>query len=106
MKFKNVDNPKCAQLLIRLTPDEKRDLEAKAADCCMTVSSFVLKVIQGRQTRTKHDLRLVNELRSVAMELKAIYLAEKPRNATELELVMKAIAEAIDRIATESRINL
>jgi hypothetical protein len=106
MKFKYVADPKSAQLLIRLTPDEKRDLAAKAADCCMPVSAFVLKAIQGRQTRTRHDLRLVNELRSVAMELKAIYQAEKPRNAIELEPVMQTIAAAIERIATESRINL
>lgn len=106
MRFKKSEDPKTTRLFVRVTETEKREIEAKAADCCMPVSAFILKAVRGRQTRTKHDLNLIYEFRELAMSLREIYQSEKPREAKELEPVMKALVEGIDRIAMESRLKL
>jgi hypothetical protein len=106
VKFKKTGNPKTQRLVVRVTAEEKADIESRAADCLMPVSKFVLKAAQGRQTRTQHDLRLIEELRTIGMGLKEIYQAEQPRNATELDAVMTAIIHAIERIAEESRFKI
>lgn len=106
MGFRSVENPKTSQILIRVTPDEKADIQAKADACYLPISQFMLKCAQGRQTRSKFEMHLINELMLIARQLKEIYHAEKPRVASELEPVLAAVVRAIDRIGTESRIRL
>lgn len=106
MRFKNVDNPKTERLEIRVTAEEKADLKQRADACLMSVSEFLLKAGQGRQTHSKHDLRVINELRLIGLQLKEIYKQQQPRNATELDPVMAAIIQSIVKIGEESRIKL
>lgn len=103
MKFQRSINPKTAQLLIRVTPAEKIDIEEKAAIHALPVSAYILKVVQGRQTKSKLHLHLIEEVRQLGMQLKDIYQSEKPRSADELAPVMKSIAEAIDKIGNDAR---
>lgn len=106
MRFKAVENPKTSQILIRVTPDEKADIQARADACYLPISKFMLKCAQERQTRSKFELHLINELRLIGLQLKEIYQAEKPRVASELEPVLAEVVRAIDRIGTESRFRL
>lgn len=106
MRFKNIDNPKTERVEIRLTAEEKADLKERADACLMPLSEFLLKAGQGRQTYSKLDSRLINELRLIGLQLKEIYQQEQPRNATELDPVMTAIIQTIVRIGEESRIKL
>lgn len=98
MRFKSVEDPKTERLYIRVTPDEKAVIEQKANDCYLPVSDFVLRCAEGRQTRSKMDLHVINELRLMAMQLKEIYHAEKPRAATELDPVMEVVIKKMCEI--------
>lgn len=106
MGFKKSKAPKTTTLQLRLKQEEKAEIQAKADDCMMSLSEFVLRAALGRQTRTQHDLHLVTELCRVADLLREIYHAEKPREASELEPVLNAVVKAIDRIGEESRLRL
>lgn len=106
MGFKKSKAPKTTYFRVRLTQEDKDEIQVKADDCMMTLSEFVLRAALGRQTRTQHDLHLVTELCRVGHLLREIYHAEKPRDACELEPVLNAIVKAIDRIGEESRMRL
>lgn len=98
MRFKSVEDPKTERIYLRVTKDQKSIIEQKANDCMLSISDFVLKCARGRQTSSKTDLHFINELRLIGMQLKEIYQAEQPRNATELDPVMQSIIKKISEI--------
>lgn len=100
MSFRSVENPKTARVYIRVTPDEKAVIEQRANDCCLPVSDFVLRCAKSKQTRSKIDTLIINELRLFAMQLKEIYQAEKPRVANELDPVMEAVVKKMCEIGS------
>lgn len=106
MRFKAVANPKTERLVIRVTREEKAEIEAKARDCLLPVSEFVLKTVLAKRTRTQHDLHLMNQMRQIGLQIKEIYAAEKPREAKELEPVLTEIVKSIALVAAESRFKL
>lgn len=106
MRFRSVENPKSEQIVIRVTPGEKADIQARAHDCLLPVSVFMLKCAKGRQTRGKLDHILINELRLIGLQVKEIYQAEQPREASELEPVLTAVVQAIIRISEEYRFRI
>lgn len=106
MTFSKVDQPKSELIKIRVTPELKAEITQKARDCNLSVSEFALRAIEGRQTRTQHDSKLILELREMMLLLKEIYQGEKPREASELQPVLDAVVRNIDRIGVESRIVL
>lgn len=98
MAFKKVDNPKTALINVRATADQKAEIAQKARDCNLSISDYVLRCTLGRQTRTRMDTHIINELRLLGEQQKALYHLGNGRHAGQLQAVLDAIVRAIDRI--------
>lgn len=99
MAFRRADEPKNARLPgCRVTEAEKKQIENRAEDCGLTVSDYLVRSALGRQTRTKHDVHVINELRAINDTLREIYHGATGRKPEELRTVLESTVRAIDRI--------
>lgn len=96
--FKKVENPKTALINVRATEDQKAEIEQKARDCNLSMSAYMLRCALGRQTRTRMDTHIINELRLLGEQQKAFYHLGNGRHADKLQSILDAIVQAIDRI--------
>jgi uncharacterized protein (DUF1778 family) len=102
MTFHKAANPKTDRLYCRVTDEQKKEIHAKANDCAMTTSEFLLKSALGKQTRTRQDVLVINQLMLLGSQLRDIYASEAPRAAEELQPVLDAVVRAIDRVGNGS----
>lgn len=102
MTFHKAANPKTDRLYCRVTDEQKKEIHAKANDCAMTTSEFLLKSALGKQTRTRQDVLVINQLMLLGRQLRDIYASEAPRAAEELQPVLDAVVRAIDRVGNGS----
>lgn len=101
MAFRKVDKPKTKAILIRVSDEEKTAIEERAEDCKLTASEYILRSALGKQTRTRHDVSVINQLIVLGETIRETYHSEKPRSADELQPVLEAVVRAIDRIGKE-----
>lgn len=99
MVFKRKEEPKTARLPgCRVTGKEKQLIESRAADCSLSVSEYLVRSALSRQTRTKHDVHVINELRAINDRIRDIYHGSVDKKPDELWPVLEAAVRAIDRI--------
>lgn len=98
MAFKKVENPKTALINVRATAEQKAEIAQKAHDCNLSMSDYVLRCTLGRQTRTRMDTHIINELRLLGEQQKALYRLGNGLHADKLQAILEAIVHAIDRI--------
>lgn len=98
MAFRKSDAPKTERFELRMTAAAKQRLQGQADDCGLSVSEYILRAALGRQTRTRHDVHVINELRAVNATLREIYHAAPGRKPVELTPVLEAVVRAIDRV--------
>lgn len=98
MTFRRSENKKTSRLsACRIHADEKRKIEERAKDCGLSVSEFLIRTALGRQTRTRCDVHVINELRAINETIREIYSAYEHK-PDELRLVLDAVVRAIDRV--------
>lgn len=98
MAFRKIDNPKTALINVRATAEQKAEIAQKAHDCNLSISDYVLRCTLGRQTRTRMDTHIINELRLLGEQQKALYHVRNGLHADKLQSILDAIVRAIDRI--------
>ena len=99
MSFSRASKPKDTRLpACRVTATEKQAIENRAEDCGLSVSEFLVRSALGRQTRTRHDVHVINELRAINDTLRGIYLTAGEHKPDELRPILEAVVQAIDRI--------
>jgi hypothetical protein len=96
--FRKVENPKTALILVRVTANQKAEIAQKAQDCNLSMSEYLLRCALGRQTRTRIDTHIINELRLLGEQQKMLYHLGGGRQADKLQAILDAIVQAIDRI--------
>jgi hypothetical protein len=89
---------KTAPMQVRLTPAERAELAAAAADAGLTVSDYIRRRALGRRITARVDLTVINELRRLGGLVKHLTLgshidAEAGREA------LAELREAVARIA-------
>jgi hypothetical protein len=100
MAFRAVENPKAASIKVYATFSQKAEVAQKAQDCNLSMSDYVLCCALGRQTLSRMDTHIINELRSLGEQQKALYYLSDGRHADKLQAILDAIVRAIDRIWT------
>lgn len=103
MAFKKVENPKTSLINVRTTVDQKAEIAQKAHDCNLSMSDYLLRCALGRQTRTRMDTHIINELRLLGEQQKALYHLGNGRDADKLQAILNAIVRAVDRIWTNGK---
>lgn len=73
MSFKKSPNPKTTSIEIRVTPEEKASIEAEAKARLLTVSSFALRRMLGKQTPVQYEYIAIARLERHVADLKQIY---------------------------------
>jgi hypothetical protein len=85
---------------IRCFEEEETLVREKAADCSKSVGQFLLDAALKRQTRSKVDSRIVNELRRLGGLQKHLFNQEGGAHSKEYAMILIAIREAISRIGS------
>lgn len=101
MAFAKVDNPKTEIYKMRLTKDEKAALIAKAEECAMPLSEYLLAVGLKRQTRGRADVEAINLLREIAAGLKALHDVADDIHEQHLQRALDEVVHAIQRVWSE-----
>lgn len=81
----------------RVSEEEKNKIEYRAKDCGLSLSEFLIRTALGRQTRTKHDVSVINDLREINQTIRELYRV-KEHKPEELRVVLEAVVRAIDRV--------
>ena len=99
MSFNRAKEPKTTRLPgCRVTEAEKKQIENRAEDCGLSVSDYLVRSALRRQTRTKHDVHVINELRAINDTLRGIYHGAVGRKPEELQRLLESVVRAINRI--------
>lgn len=98
MAFEKVDNPKTLFYKLRLTEEEKTQLTAKAAECAMPLSQYLLAAGLGRRTRARSDVEAINLLRGIAADIKALHSLTPPSVEPQLQRALDEVVAAIARV--------
>lgn len=75
------------------------EVREKAADCSMSVGRFMLTAALGRETKSKVDAQIVNELRRLGGLQKHLFNEGGGQLSKDYSDVLVAIKAAITRIA-------
>lgn len=98
MSFSRSENKKTRRLpACRVSEEEKNKIEYRAKDCGLSLSEFLIRTALGRQTRTKHDVSVINDLREINQTIRELYRV-KEHKPEELRVVLEAVVRAIDRV--------
>lgn len=100
MAFAKVDNPKTETFKLRLTKDEKAALMAKADECAMPLSEYLLATGLSKRTRGRADVDAINLLREIASDLKALHGRIGASHGDALQEALDATVAAIQRVWT------
>ncbi|OWY40389.1 mobilization protein [Xenophilus sp. AP218F] len=84
---------------IRCFSNEEAQIREKAADCGVGVGPFMLACALGRQTRSKVDEHVINELRRLGGLQKHLFNQGGGEFSKEYSQVLVEITKAIARIA-------
>jgi hypothetical protein len=84
---------------IRCHEEDEQLVRQKAADCQQSVGQFLLAAALGRQTRSKVDEHVLNELRRLGGLQKHLFNEGGGKLSRELAAVLVALHKAIARIA-------
>lgn len=102
MVFKNSPDSLTARLNLRSTPEDKAAIEAQAKLANLSVSEFMIRAALKHPISVKTDMHNVHEIRFFIEALRDIYNDRQPPNDERLRPVLKAAAEALNRIAARS----
>ncbi|GGM25773.1 mobilization protein [Pseudomonas asuensis] len=83
---------------IRCYEDEEDAVRQKARDCGMSIGQFLLKAALGRQTRSKMDAHILNELRRLGGLQKHLFNEGKGVFSKEYSAILIEIRQTIARI--------
>jgi len=83
---------------IRCFEYEETLVREKAADCKKSVGQFLLDAALKRQTRSKVESQIINELRRLGGLQKHLFNQEGGAHSKEYAQVLVAIREAIARV--------
>lgn len=100
MAFAKVDNPKTETYKLRLTKEEKAALMAKADECAMPLSEYLLAAGLSKRTRGRADVDAINLLRDIATDLKELHVRIGTTHGDELQAALDATVAAIQRVWT------
>lgn len=98
MGFQPSLNPKKTNLIVRTTFEDKKEIKNRADDCALTLTDYVIKCCLGRQTRTRMDVQIINELRLLGNQQKELFQKYNGQHSTELSNVLDRLIAAADRI--------
>ncbi len=98
MAFEKIENPKNEVINVRATKEQKSAIAQKARDCNLSMSEYLLRCAFGRQTRTRMDTHIINELRLLGEQQKALYQQSEGQHVEKLQEVLDALVSAINRI--------
>lgn len=85
---------------IRCLEDEAKAVREKAVDCGLSVGRFVLLAALGRETKSRADAQIINELRRLGGLQKHLFKEGGGQQSKEYSDVLVAIQSAIARIAS------
>lgn len=104
MSFRRTENKKTRRLpACRVSEEEKTQIEYRAKDCGLSVSELLIRAALGRQTRTKHDVSVINDLLAINQTIRDLYHV-KEHKPEELRVVLEAVVRAIDRVGREGKL--
>lgn len=86
---------KTDHILIRVTPEEKTLLLEKARDCAVSLPAYLRACGLGRQTRSKMEAHVLNELRRLGGLQKHLFNEGKGIGSKEYSEVLIELKAAI-----------
>jgi len=87
---------------VRFTPEQFELVREKAGDCKLSIAEFIRRCSTGRQTRSKIDSKIINELRRLGGLQKHLYY-ESGATSEEYTTVLAQIVDAISRIMSADK---
>lgn len=86
---------------IRCFPEEKKQIEERAKDCSMSKGQYLILCGLGKQTRTKVDSQVINELRRLGGLQKHLFIEGQGGLSSKYSDILDEIKLAIQRIAQD-----
>lgn len=83
---------------VRFTPEQYEAVTEKANDCGLSLAEYIRRCALGRQTRSKIDSQIINELRKLGGLQKHLFNEEGGRHGDEYAAVLRVITATIQRI--------
>ena len=83
---------------IRCYPEEAAEIREKAADCGMSAGQFMVACSLSRQTRSKVDSIIINELRRLGGLQKHLYKESNGGLSAQYSDILEEIKKAIARV--------
>ena len=93
-------DPLTARANFRLTSDEFDLLTIESEAAGMSLSRYLRRRVFGRPVIARIDRQVVNELRRLGGLLKQVHVETRGAYRDETALTIRAVREAIDRLAT------
>lgn len=84
----------------RCFPEEELEIRQRAADCGLSVGAYLLACGLGRQTRSRTDQIVINELRKLGGLQKHLFKEGQGGLSREYADILITINDAISRIAS------
>ena len=103
MRFKKIADPKDKFLKIRLTAEDRVMIDEKASAAALSTSAFVLKAALSRQTISKSDSLIINQLRVLTDALSTFYLTGTPQRDERLRPLLDACLSKVAEISPRPR---
>ena len=91
---------KSSQIMVRVSPEELADLQARAAAVVKTVPEYLRSCALGREMRGAGDQHIINELRRLGEAQRRLHAEHGAATGPELTAVLLAILAAIGRLGT------
>ncbi|WP_238446868.1 plasmid mobilization protein MobA [Azohydromonas australica] len=85
---------------VRCHEHERQTVREKAADCGMSVGQFMLAAALGRKTKTRVDEHILNELRLLGGQQKALFREGGGALQREYAALLAEITRAITRLGS------
>lgn len=98
--FKEMEITREDLIRTRVTRDEKKLIEQKAADCGMSVSQFVRNLALGKPVRSRVVATIINDLRDLADLQKDFYQRGGKQHEKEYRRILESIVLAIERVSS------
>lgn len=89
---------KTAHIMVRVSPDEKEALIEKARDCGMLPPAYLRACGLGRQTRSKMEAHILNELRRLGGLQKHLFNEGKGIGSKEYSEVLVVLKDTVRQI--------
>ncbi|GJI92309.1 plasmid mobilization protein MobA [Duganella hordei] len=87
-------------VMVRVSPEELSDLQARAAAVVKTVPDYLRSCALARETRAVGDQHIIHELRRLGESQRRLYAENGGASGPELTAVLLAILAAINRLGT------